>query len=46
MIYSDNTSCEVSIKLYDDDRHEILNETDRDVVYKDMLDFLDYCLEK
>ena len=46
MVYSENTPCEVSIKLYDDDRHEILNETDRDVVYKDMLDFLDYCLEK
>ena len=41
MVYSENTPCEVSIKLYDDDRHEILNETDRDVVYKDMLDFLD-----
>ena len=46
MVYSENTSCEVSIKLYEDDRHEILNETDRDVVYQDMLDFLDHCIEK
>lgn len=46
MVYSENSPCEVSIKLYDGDRHEILNETDRDVVYKDMLDFLEYCLDK
>ena len=45
-VYSENTECEVSIKLYDDDRHEILNETDRATVYADMLEFLDYCLEK
>lgn len=46
MIYSDNTKCKVDIKLYDDDRHEILNETDKDVVYKDMLEFMEYCLEQ
>ena len=46
MIYSENTSCEVSISLYDNDRHEILNETDRDIVYADLLDFFEYCLEK
>ena len=46
MIYSENTSCEVSIRLYDNDRHEILNETDRDIVYADLLDFFEYCLEK
>ena len=46
MVYTDNTDCEVSIRLYDDDRHEILNELDRDKVYGDMLEFLDYCLEK
>ena len=46
MVYTDNTDCEVSIRLYDDDRHEILNELDRDKVYADMLEFLDYCLEK
>lgn len=26
----------LDIKLYEDDRHEILNESDRDVVYKDL----------
>ena len=46
MIYTENTPCEVSIKMYDGDRHEILNETDRDQVYADMLEFLDGCLEK
>ena len=46
MVYTENTPCEVSIKLYDDDRHEILNELDRDVVYKDLLDFFRHCLEK
>ncbi len=45
MIYLENSPCKVDIKMYDDDRHEILNETDRDVVYKDMLDFLDSCIE-
>ena len=24
------------LKLYENDRHEILNETDKDVVYKDL----------
>ena len=46
MIYSDNTSCDVNIKLYEDDRHEILNELDKDRVFEDMLEFLEYCLEK
>ena len=46
MVYSDNTECEVSIRMYDDDRHEILNETDKEQVYADMLEFLDSCLEK
>lgn len=46
MVYTENTPCEVSIKLYNDDRHEILNETDRAEVYKDLLDFFDYCLSK
>lgn len=31
---------DVSIKLYDDDRHEILNETDRTQVYQDILAWL------
>ncbi len=33
----------VTYKVYRDDRHEILNEVDKDVVYKDMLDFIDKC---
>ena len=40
IIYSDNTGCDVSIKLYLDDRHEILNETDRKQVYADLLEYL------
>ena len=31
----------VSMKLYPGDRHEILNETDREVVYNDIYDWLD-----
>ncbi|MGD9909294.1 MAG: alpha/beta fold hydrolase [Candidatus Izemoplasmatales bacterium] len=30
----------IQYKLYENDRHEILNETDHDVVFKDLLDFL------
>lgn len=44
MIYTDNTKCDVSIKLYHDDRHEILNELDRDQVFADLLEFLDSCI--
>ncbi len=33
------------IKLYPSDRHEILNETDRDTVSKDILTFVDEILE-
>lgn len=29
----------VQMKLYENDRHEILNETDKDKVWKDLLDF-------
>ena len=32
---------DVSIKLYDGDRHEILNELDRDVVFDDILNWLE-----
>lgn len=46
MIYKENTQCEVDIVLYDEDRHEILNELDKDTVYKDMHDFLEHCLER
>ena len=31
----------VSIKLYPNDRHEILNETDKEVVYEDLYNFID-----
>ncbi len=46
MIYSENTPCSIDIKLYDDDRHEIINELDKDQVYKDMREFLEYSLEE
>ena len=29
------------MKLYPDDRHEILNETDREAVYQDLLNWLE-----
>ena len=32
---------DVEIKLYKEDRHEILNELDKDQVYQDLLDWLD-----
>ena len=44
MVYKENTECIVDINLYLDDRHEILNETNRAEVYKDMLEFLDECI--
>lgn len=31
---------DVTLKLYKDDRHEILNETDREVVYEDLVEWL------
>lgn len=31
---------QVEMKLYEDDRHEILNETDKDVVYKDLANWI------
>ncbi len=45
MVYTENTPCDVSIKLYDGDRHEILNELDKEQVYADMREFLEGCLE-
>ncbi len=30
----------ITYKLYENDRHEILNELDKDVVFKDILDFI------
>lgn len=45
MQYVSNTKCIVDIKLYHDDRHEILNETDREVVYDDIRTWLDERLD-
>ena len=36
----------VEIKLYPNDRHEILNETDKEVVYVDLYRWLDNLIEK
>lgn len=46
MVYSEVTDCDVDIRLYGEDRHELLNELDKDRIYEDLLDFLEYCLEK
>lgn len=32
---------DVTCKLYEDDRHEILNETDRETIYQDILSWMD-----
>ena len=45
MAYVENSPCAVDIRLYDDDRHEILNETDRAEVFKDLEAFFEHCLE-
>ena len=45
-IYRENTLCDLEIRLYKDDRHEILNELDKEQVFEDLLEFLDCCLEK
>ncbi|MBQ1407175.1 MAG: alpha/beta hydrolase [Eubacterium sp.] len=45
MVYLENTKCAVDIRLYEDDRHEILNETDRAEVFNDLRLFFDHCLE-
>ena len=45
MEYLENSPCKVDLRLYIDDRHEILNETDRADVYKDLKTFFDNCLE-
>ncbi len=36
----------VTYKAYDGARHEILNETNREEVYKDFLDFINRCVDK
>lgn len=44
MVYTDNTECKTDIRIYHDDRHEILNELDKEQVYDDMLEFLNTCV--
>ena len=44
--YQENTDCDVNIEIYPDDRHEILNELNKDEVYADLLEFAEYCLSK
>jgi len=39
--YTESGIKDVAIKLYKDDRHEILNEIDRSEVYKDMYQWLE-----
>ena len=39
-LYKENGYENVKMKLYPEDRHEILNERDKDVVYEDILNFL------
>ncbi|MBQ6622658.1 MAG: alpha/beta fold hydrolase [Mogibacterium sp.] len=46
VVYQDNSPCDVDIRIYEDDRHEILNETDRAMVYEELKDWLDGCLER
>ena len=45
MKYLEFSPCQVDIRLYKNDRHEILNETDRYEVFKDLLAFFEHCLE-
>ncbi len=40
-LFQDAGILDVSVKLYADDRHEILNELDRDVVYADLVKWFD-----
>jgi alpha-beta hydrolase superfamily lysophospholipase len=44
-VYVENSPCAVDIRLYEDDRHEILNETDREDVFRDLRAFFDNCLK-
>lgn len=42
--YKKKCGLEPRVKLYEDGRHEILNEINKDVVYEDFVEFLDDCL--
>ncbi len=39
--YRSKGMTDVTLKLYDNDRHEIINETDRDVVYADLAEWME-----
>lgn len=45
MELTEKSPCDVDIIMYEDDRHEILNETDRAEVYQDLLEWLDECIK-
>ena len=44
LAYLEHSPCQVDIRLYEDDRHEILNETDRYTVFEDLKVFFEHCL--
>lgn len=44
MELTEKSPCDVDIIMYEGDRHEILNETDREDVYKDILEWLNACI--
>ena len=41
-----NGLMDVRLKLYDEDRHEILNELDKETVYRDFVDFILHAARK
>ena len=45
-LFKEKNIQDVSLKLYENDRHEILNEIDKEKVYKDILDWLNSKIEK
>ena len=44
-VYTEHTKCKVDIRLYENCRHEILNETERQEVFRDLRIFFEHCLE-
>lgn len=44
-VYKKSGIKDLSIRLYDNDRHEILNETDRLIVYKEILDWMEQYID-
>ncbi len=43
-VYTEHTKCITDIRLYDNCRHEILNETERQEVFRDLRIFFERCL--